>query len=387
MPVRAANLAAELDDPPAWLGDFAAYLAPRRAPTPACRLLTAVGRVLADGDSRHPQAVLARCDPPDGPLARALEDFFTGQGLALPTDRERRAARRRQRRIDAAPEPLRPAVAGFAGSLVSSRERATRAGTRPRDHATIDLRLNAVRDFACFLLAERSKSDWATIEVGDVEAFLGQRPSLRAQRLTGLRQFFRYTTRARLVLVDPTRGLTAPQPWGFHGPTLPVSAQRELFRRWTSDPSVHPHEAFVGLFALLHAATTTEIRNLRFDAVDVAARTVAITGRTQPTPLDPWTWTALQRCLDYRRQLRSLNPHVVITRQSKTTRAPASGTYIKDTLDPVGIRPRILRSTRLVSMVGAVDPKLVAAAYGMTNDAVTIYLADSVDQVRLEPLR
>jgi hypothetical protein len=45
--------------------------------------------------------------------------------------------------------------------------------------------------------------------------------------------------------------------------------------------------------------------------------------------------------------------------------------------------PRRLRSTRLVDLVGTVDAKLVAAAYGMRNAAVIAYLADHVDAARL----
>ena len=47
------------------------------------------------------------------------------------------------------------------------------------------------------------------------------------------------------------------------------------------------------------------------------------------------------------------------------------------------MRPRILRSTRLLAMVSIADPKLVATAYGMTYDAVTAYLADRIDPTRL----
>jgi hypothetical protein len=105
--------------------------------------------------------------------------------------------------------------------------------------------------------------------------------------------------------------------------------------------------------------------------------------RPQPTPLEPWTWTALQRCLDHRNALGSNNSHVLVTMQTKATRAPASDGYVKNTLRAVGIQPRILRSTRLVELVGTVDAKLVAAAYGMTNEAVIAYLADHVDPTRL----
>ncbi len=45
-----------------------------------------------------------------------------------------------------------------------------------------------------------------------------------------------------------------------HPRTLAVAGQRRLFRCWTTDPAVHPHEALTGLLALLHAAPSRELR-------------------------------------------------------------------------------------------------------------------------------
>ncbi len=57
-----------------------------------------------------------------GTLARALENFFTDHGLALPTDQAGRlAAGRRQRRVDAVPAALRPAVKAFCAWMPLSR--------------------------------------------------------------------------------------------------------------------------------------------------------------------------------------------------------------------------------------------------------------------------
>ena len=381
--VRAANLAEELDDPPDWWGEFAAYLVGRHHPSRACAMLTRLGKNLTDDHPAHPQALLEGVVA-DGPLARALEDFLTASKLALPPDHdERRAAARRQSRVDAVPEPLRPAVAGFAEHLVASRDRARRAGTRPRGHATLEARLTAVRDFTQFLTVRRGKTDWATVDVGDTEALLSAHPRRRASYLAGLRQFCRYALRRRLLLIDPTAGVQAPQTMAFRGPTLPVDKQRELFGRWSTDPDVHPHEALVGLAALLHGATTQDLRHLTDDDIDHPARRVQLGHRRQPTPLDPWTWTALQRCLDHRKSLGSTNSHVLVTMQTKAIRAAASDTYVKHILRAVDIQPRVLRSTRLVDLVATVDAELVADVYGMTNEAVIAYLADHVDTIRL----
>jgi site-specific recombinase XerD len=383
-------VAARLGDPPGWFGDFAGCAAAGFASSRAAGLIGQLGRLLEDGGSQHPQALLDRSRLPGrgrspGTLARTLETFFVTRGLALPTDHpERLAAGRRQRRIDAVPGPLRPAVAAFAAACLTARERARRAGTRPRADSTIEDRLSAVRDLAVFLAAERGKRDWATADVHDIEAFLATRPANRKSRLTALRQFFAWARTRKLVLADPARGLTAREPRGFRGPTAALTLQRQLFRRWTTTGAAHPHEALTGLLALLHGATCAELRGLAVTDIDTTAHAIRLGRRPAPTPLDPASWTALQRCLDHRAQLGTANQHVLVTRQTKSTRDPASAYYLSHILDPAGVRPRLLRSTRLAELVNTLDPKLVSAAFGMRPECVTIYLADHVDEGRLQ---
>jgi hypothetical protein len=104
-----------------------------------------------------------------------------------------------------------------------------------------------------------------------------------------------------MVLTDPAKTVTIARPWGFRGPGLTRDQQRELFRRWTAgQDDVHPHEALTGLLALIHAATTQEIRHLTVEAIAPATQAVTLRGRPQPIPLDPWTWTAIQNCLAHR---------------------------------------------------------------------------------------
>ncbi|HET9256493.1 MAG TPA: hypothetical protein VFO16_15025 [Pseudonocardiaceae bacterium] len=194
--VQATNLAAELDNPPAWLREFAAFTAGRHCVGRACVLISGLGRLLRDDPAVHPQTLLERARRPGrsmGSLARALEDFLVPRGLALPTDQAGKlAAGRRQRRIDQVPDPLRPAVAAFTESLLHARQRARRAGTRPRGDSTIEHHLATIRDLAIFLVQHRDISDWASVDVTAVEAFLATKPAYRKSRLTGLGQFFRF---------------------------------------------------------------------------------------------------------------------------------------------------------------------------------------------------
>lgn len=385
--VQGEHLAARLEDPPVWFDQFIVHVAEVFSPARACNVLTALGRLLLDEHSNHPQALLDRAPRAGrslGPLARALEGFFTERGLAMPTDHaERLAARRRQRRVDAVPATLRPAVDSFAESLLAARARARRAGTLPRSDRTIDVALATLRDLALFLDGERGKQDWSTVDVADIETFLNCLPGSRSRRLTVLRQFFRFARTRRLVLVDPTRGLIRQQTKGFRGRTLTIDQQRLLFRRWTTDPMVHPHESLAGMLSLLHGASPRELRLLRCDMIDDQKRTIRLDGRPLPVPLDPASWAVLTRCLAHRLSQRTRNPYVIVTKVTKTGREPASAAYLTHVLDECGISPRTARSTRLVDLINTMDPKLVAVAFGIHPDGAMIYLAGNVDQTRL----
>lgn len=390
--IRGARLAADLPDPPAWLDGFVAHLAARHGPARACTIITELSRILKDDHPNHPQAVLERARRPGrsmGSLARALEGFFTSQGLALPTDQaDRLAAGRRHHRLAAVPEPLRPQASAFCESMLQARQRALRAGTRPRTDQTIEAALATVRDFGKFLMAERSKLDWALVDVHDVEAFLAVLPKGRKRRLTVLRQFFTFARRQRIVLVDPTAGLTAKQPAAFIGRTVLLDQQRQLFRRWTTGSDVHPHEALLGILGLIHGLSSLEVRSLQITDLDHSDRTIRVAGRPHPVPLDPASWEVIHRNLAHRQAQATANPHLMVTRGTKAGARPASAAYVSHVLDPCGVPPRMLRSTRLVDLVNTLDTKLVAAAFGMTAESVMIYLADHIDAGRLaEPTR
>ena len=384
---QAENLSATLEDPPEWLVSFAAFAAERHCVARACVMVTAVGRLLRDGQPSGPQALLERARRPGrsaGALARTLEEFFLGEHLAFGLDQEARLALgRRQRRINAVPEPLRPAVAGFADHLVRSRERARRAGTHPRVDNTIEQTLSIVRDLACFVVGDRAKLDWSTVAITDIEAFLCLQPANRRRRLQSCRQFFRWARKNKIVLIDPTHDLAATPRRGFTGRTLGLAEQRRLFRRWTIDADVHPHEAFVGMMALLHAASSVEIRQLRVDDFDQARCTLRLGHRSHPIPLDPATVAVLSRCLDQRASLATQNPHVIVTTQTKTRSTPASAAYLCHVLDATGVSPKLLRATRIVDLVITLDPKVASEALGMKAEGLVDYLADHVDDGRL----
>ncbi len=386
---QADNLADAIEDPPDWLGDFTDFAADRHCMGRACVMITSLGQLLGDGQSRHPQALLERSRLPGrsaGALARTLEAFFVGRDLAFGLDQAARlAAGRRQRRVDATPEALRAPVAQFCDHLVRSQERARRLGAHVRSDSTIEGNLGIVRDLARFLVADRALSDWAMVQTSDVEAFMNAQPASRRRRLTGSRQFFRWAKRNKLVLVDPAADIPPIPSHGFTGATLGIDDQRRLFRRWTSGRAdVHPHEALVGLLAMLHALSIAEVAALRVEDVDSAALTLRVAGRPHPVPLDPASVTALRACLTHRGALGTRNPHLVVTKITKTRTTPASPAYLTHVLDAAGVRTKTLRSTRIIDLLVSLDPKLVAEALGMNGGGLLAYVADTVDADRLE---
>lgn len=384
---QAARLAARLADPPEWLEAFVVHAAARNCVGRTSLMISRLGRLLAETGSTSPQVLLEQARQPGRSiraLARTLEDFFVEAHMAFPLDHPTRlAAGGRRRRVEETPEPLRPVVARFADSLVAGQERSRRAATRPRGDRTIVDDLAIVRDLARSLVRERAKTDWATVETGDLEAFLAQKPLSRGRRRSVLRQFFRWAKAQRVVLVNPTTGLSSGRIRGFRGRTLSLAEQRHLFRRWSTDPDAHPHECLVGLLALLHAASSAQLRHLKVADVDLCSRTIKLDGRTHPVPLEPASWQALQRCLDHRETLRTHNPHVIVTHTTRTRRTPASDQYLVRVLDSVEIGTRTLRATRLVDLVAVLDPKLVSEALGMEPAGILAYAADQVQDARI----
>ncbi|MFC7646223.1 integrase [Streptosporangium lutulentum] len=381
------NLIARLTEPPPWLGDLIAQLAARYSVGRACTMISGLGRLLEDEHPNYPQALLERARRPGrsmGSLARLLENYFTEHGLALPVDQAARLAEgRRRRRIDATPAPLRPAVESFAAFLLRSRERARRAGTLPRSDTTIDAVLSTVRDLARFLNNERGKQDWALADVHDIDAFLAVLPKGRARRLTIVGQFFRFAKTHKIVLVDPARGLSAKAPKGFTGQTLTLGRAAYAVSPMDHRPGGPPARGPDGnprptARSLQQRGPPPANRRHRFRRPDDPPWTA-----TPPGADGPASWTILQRCLTHRETQRTNNPHVMVTKGTKAGRAPASTAYVSHVLDLCGVPPRMLRSTRLVDLVNTMDPKLVAAAFGMNPEGAMIYLADHIDDGRL----
>jgi site-specific recombinase XerD len=301
--------------------------------------------------------------------------FLVDRGLVLASDEQGRLAHgRRQRRIERCPPRLRPAAERYLAWLLAGRERARRIGEQPFTDHTIEQRLAVLAQFATHL-DQHGVNDWATCSRAHLEAFLAIG---RGFRLAALRDFFHFARQQRICLTDPTTGLAHRPARGFRGRTLTRADQARLLRRWKAG-DCHPHEALVGLLSLLHGAAVSELRPLTVNNVNTATRTVTLGRRPNPVPLDPLSFAALERCLDHRAGLGTENPHVIVTRGTRAHITPASPPYLSHVLDPAGVTPSLLRQTRLAELTHRFDPRLVAAAFGMTPEGALHYLIGAVE--------
>jgi site-specific recombinase XerC len=367
---------------PDWFGAFAGWLLERSATGVSLRHLRRIERAHSAG-VRRPAALIAavsdggRSGRSPGDTARLLEEFLVDRGLTLASDERGRLAHgRRARRIERCPEPLRPAAERYAAWLLTGRERARRIGEQPLTDHTIEQRLAVLAALAAQLDRD-GVHDWATCSRAHIETFLVTGRD-RGFRLAALRDFFRFARQQRICLTDPTDGIAHRPARGFRGRTLTRADQARLLRRWAGEDR-QPHEAIVGLLALLHGSSVSELRPLTVNDVDTAMRTVRLGRRPSPVPLDPLSFAALERCLDHRTKLGTENPHVIVTRGTRAHRTPASQPYLSHVLDAAGVTPRLLRQTRLAELTHRLDPRLVAAAFGMTPEGALHYLIGAVE--------
>ncbi len=367
---------------PEWFGAFADWLLERSAPAVCLRHLRRLEGALHAGIDR-PVALIAavsdggRSGRRPGDAARLLEAFLVARGLVLASDERGRLAHgRRARRIARCPSPLRPAAERYLAWLLAGRERARRIGEHPLTDHTIEQRLAILAQFAT-RLDHDGVADWATCSRGDIEQFLATDRD-RGSRLAALRDFFRFARKERICLTDPTAGLAHRPARGFRGRTLARADQAGLLRRWAAG-HCHPHEALVGLLALLHGASVSELRPLTVNNINNTTRKVRLGRRPHPVPLDPVSFAALERCLAHRAGLGTENPHVIVTRGTRAHRTPASQPYLSHILDPAGVNPSLLRHTRLAALTHRFDPRLVAAAFGMTPEGALHYLIGAVE--------
>lgn len=366
------------DNAPVWFGPLAQDLVQRCSAPKATGHLRKVEALLHTGVGAAPAAIVAALHTSGrsaGATTRLVDEFFIRSGKGTHLDEPKRlAAGRRHRRLARVPESLRPGAEAFARYLLDSKIRAELHGHGQLADATIEARIADLAILAKQLTA-RGITDWAAVAVTDIEEFI---TTNTGSRLATSRGFFAFARRRKLILINPAATIRRKSPRGFAGRILTLDQQRHLLARW-SDHNVNPVERTAGLLSLLHGASCTELRHLRLADIDVGAGTVRFAGRPHRVPLDPLTAAALAEFLNARSTLLSANPYAFTTRYTRRHRDPVSSSFMTHVLDGAGITPTVLRQTRLADLAHRLDPRLVAAVFGMTEGGALHYVTDSVD--------
>ena len=358
----AASLANRMSSPPAWWNPLVEFTAARHHRSGTVTVLRETGRILVQDPAVTPhQFRRASGAPISTTTERVLNAFFLSQGLILAwSGTHERATLARRRYLQGIPAPLHNTVVQYNDAQVREQDRRTRTGRHALSVITLATRLRILRDLAAHLGTTREVTGWAEVTTGDLERFLAASPAARHQRTYVLRRFFAWAKARRLVLTDPARALALGAQPAFTGTVLDLTAQRALFRRWTSG-TTPAQERVIGLLALLHAATNAEIRTLTLTDLDHEQQTLTIHGRPFPTPMDPATWAAIEACRNERDA--TLNPHLIVSRVTRTlvgipaalaaataVAAHAATTHV-DGLAPFGLR--VLALALLGTLTGA----------------------------------
>jgi hypothetical protein len=380
----AASLAQRMRPPPPWWNLLVDFVAARYHPGGTVAVLRETGRIVATNPAVTPHQLRRAAGAViSATTERVLSTFFTSQGLILAqSDTRERAAATRQRYLEAIDVPLRQAVGQYNDAQVSGQDRRTRTGRRTLSDITLATRLRILRDLAGHICAARPVTGWAEVTTADLEGFLARRPAALHQQTYVLRRFFAWAKGHRLVLANPARSLALGAQPAFTGIVLDLATQRSLFRRWTSC-TLPSQKRLVGLLALLHAATNADIRALTVTDIDLALQTLTLHGRPSPAPMDPATWAAVHACRRDREATGTMNPHLIVSRITRSRDTQVDTSYITRLLAPAGTNPAVCRQTRLTQLVTDLDPKLTATVLGMQDTGLVRYLADNVDRDRL----
>ncbi len=365
------------DSAPSWFGLLAQDLVQHGSAARATAHLRKIEALLHAGVVAPADLIDALCTGgrSAGATTRLVDEFFIRSGNSTHLDEANRlAAGRRDRRLARIPESLRPGVEAFTRHLLDSRARAGLHGRRQLADSTIEAHI-AYLGMLAEQLTGRGITGWAAVAVTDVEEFI---TTNTGSRLATCRGFFAFARRRKIILVNPAATIRRRNPRGFAGRILTLEQQRQLLSRW-SNHQAGPLERAAGLLSLLHGASSTELRHLRVADIDVIAATVRFTGRPHPVPLDPLTAAALAEFLSARSTVLNGNPYAFTTRYTRRHRDPVSASFATHILDGAGVTPTVLRQTRLADLAHRLDPRLVAAVFGLTEGGALHYVIDAVD--------
>ncbi len=302
------------------------------------------------------------------PALRTFE-FLVDQDLAVP------APERLDRWIDeylvTLPAPLAGEVRSWLDGLLGRSGRRRRARGAHLIEAYLRALQPALRNWAG---DHRSLRE---ITEADVAAEISAaKDSVRRLTVSAMHSLFQALKSERLIFTDPSARLTAG--------AIVVRSPLPLDSAWCASVLGRldrPDRRLIVLLAGVHALRSSDITQLRLDAVDADAATVLVGPRKRH--LDRVTATELGAWLQLRRARWPLtaNPHLLINQSTAGGIRPVGRSYVHSVCTMVGTTARALRVDRLLAEAEAngADPVGLARLFGLALPTAVRYCAQADD--------
>ncbi|AEM86915.1 hypothetical protein Strvi_7565 [Streptomyces violaceusniger Tu 4113] len=265
-----------------------------------------------------------------------------------------------------------PRISDELGTWVGVLRGTGRSHHRVTDYATL-------RRYLIYLAT--ALADWTTryttlrqVTEPDVKAAVTAVKGPRAhERAVAARSLFRALKHAKLVFVDPTRGLRVTRQ-----ELLPTTLAPDRLAGLL-ETSSNPATRLVLALVALHATSGTDLRNLVLSDVLLTRRQLLIRrphGR-HVVHLDNTTADLLHAWLRYRHQRwpRTVNAHLLVTQQTASATDPVSADYVYRRFDPAGLTLRAVRADRILDEARETeDPVHLVRVFGISITTAMKYI-------------
>ncbi|MEW1674868.1 hypothetical protein AB0O47_16705 [Streptomyces noursei] len=243
------------------------------------------------------------------------------------------------------------------------------ARTRPRSLGTLHSYFGAVRPVVERWAEHRSQLREITRE--DVtDAVMGLRGSQYTSVVTALRSLFLYSKKYKRVFTNPMRGIrVGRRP---PGPVMPMSEDEIAHVQATART---PAARLAVALAAAHAVRGEAIRALQLDDLDFRQNRITLDGNIQP--MGCLTRAALRAWLSERhtRWPRTLNRHVLVSRQTALGTGPVSAHFLRHQLTMYGVSLDRVRADRVLgeALATGADPMHLAAIFDISETTAVRY--------------
>ncbi|WP_217238994.1 hypothetical protein [Streptomyces sp. AC555_RSS877] len=251
-----------------------------------------------------------------------------------------------------------------------------RGASRPHHRVTDYATMHRYLIYLATPLADRTTRYTTLRQVteADVTAAVTAVKGPRAhERAVAIRSLFRALKHAKLVFVDPTRGLRTTRQ-----ELLPTTLAPDRLAGLL-ETSPNPATRLVLALVALHATSGTDLRNLDLSDVLLTRRQLLIRrphGR-HVVHLDDTTAALLHAWLRYRHQRwpRTVNSHLLVTQQTASTTDPVCADYVYRRFDPAGLTLRAVRADRILDEARETeDPVHLVRVFGISITTAMKYI-------------